>query len=201
MSVAGKWSGMVALVLLVASGCRSTRVERLDLDETRDLSGRWNDTDSRLVSEEMTRQLSQSPWVERFQREHERQPVVIIGTVRNLSTEHIALDTFVKDIERNLVNAGRVRLVARSDERIDIREERLDQQSYSTDESARRLAAETGADLMIMGSLKTQIDAVQGRRVTFYQVDLELINVENNEKVWIGSKKIRKYVRQSRATW
>ena len=43
-----------AIVLLASlmSAC-GTNVERIRPDETRDLSGMWNDTDSRLVSEEM----------------------------------------------------------------------------------------------------------------------------------------------------
>ena len=38
----------------VITGCSSTpKVERIGVDEVRDLSGRWNDTDSRLVAEQM----------------------------------------------------------------------------------------------------------------------------------------------------
>ena len=36
--------------------------------------------------------------------------------------------------------------------------------------------------------------AYRGKRVVFYQTDLELINIETMEKVWIGDKKIKKYV-------
>ena len=38
------------------------------------------------------------------------------------------------------------------------------------------------------------IDQEGGERVTFFQTNLELINVESNEKVWIGQKKIKKYI-------
>jgi len=52
---------------------------------------------------------------------------------------------------------------------------------------------------MLKGGIKTLIDAVDGQQVKFYQIDMELIHVENNEKVWIGSKKIKKVVKQARA--
>jgi uncharacterized protein YceK len=38
---------MVLAVGLLLAGCASVKVDRLDVDETVDLSGRWNDTDSR----------------------------------------------------------------------------------------------------------------------------------------------------------
>jgi len=189
----------VAVLALVA-GCTTTRtVQRVSVDEVRDLSGRWNDTDSRLVAEEMVSDVLRRPWLTDFKMSAGRKPVVIVGTVRNLSSEHIQMGTFVKDIERELINSGVVRFVASSTERSEVRTERLDQQSHATEETAKRLAAETGADYMLKGGIKTVIDAVSGQQVKFYQIDMELIHVENNEKVWIGSKKIKKVVRQARA--
>lgn len=191
---------VVVLGLIFIAGCTTTRtVQRVSVDEVRDLSGRWNSTDSRLVAEEMVSDVLRRPWLSTFERSAGRQPVVIVGTVRNRSSEHIEMGTFVKDIERELINSGVVRFVASSAERSEVRDERLDQQSFSTEETAKRLAAETGADYMLQGSIKTLIDAVSGQQVKFYQVDMELIHVENNEKVWIGSKKIKKVVRQARA--
>jgi uncharacterized protein (TIGR02722 family) len=187
------------LGLMGFAGCAAPRtVQRVAVDEVRDLSGRWNDTDSRLVAEEMLSDVLRRPWLSAFTASAGRKPVVIVGTVRNLSSEHIEMGTFVKDIERELINSGVVKFVASSAERSEVRDERLDQQSFATEESAKRLAAETGADYMLKGGIKTLIDAVDGQQVKFYQIDMELIHVENNEKVWIGSKKIKKVVKQAR---
>jgi len=190
-------------VLFVAfTGCGPSRtVSRIGTDEVVDLSGRWNDTDSRLTAEQMIKGLVERPWDDEFQSENGRKPAVIVGTVRNLSSEHIATGIFIKDIERELVNTGRVKFVATKEERQEIRDERLDQQSFSTEESAKGLANETGADFMLKGSIKSQMDAVDGQEVKYYQVDLELINLENNEKVWIDTKKIKKTVEKSSASW
>lgn len=193
---------MAAVMTLAGmTGCTTTApsVQRIGVDEVRDLSGRWNDTDSRLVAEEMLGDVLRRPWLGDFKTKAGRNPVVIVGTVRNLSSEHIEMGTFVKDIERELINSGTVRFVASSDERSEVRAERLDQQSNASEESAKRLAAETGADYMLKGSIKTLIDAISGQQVKYYQVDMELIHIENNEKIWIGSKKIKKVVRQPRA--
>jgi len=191
----------LALVAIVAvTGCK-TKVKRVGVDETIDLSGRWNDTDSQLVSAEMIGDLASRPWIEEYTAKNGQKPVVIVGTVRNKSSEHIETETFTKDLERELINSGRVKFVANSIERGELRQERKEQQTWSREETQKRLAAETGADYMLQGSIKTIIDQEGKESVKFYQVDLEMVHLESNEKVWIGSKKIKKLVKKRSMKW
>ena len=187
-----------AVLILLAAGIAAgaTKVDRVAVDETIDLSGRWNDSDSRLVAEAMISEVFAHPWASDFVTQNGQRPVVIVGTIRNLSSEHLETGVFAKDIERELVNSGKVRFVANANERTEIRQERLEQQQFSTEETAKRLAAETGADYMLKGSIKTQMDVEGREQVKFYQTDLELIHIESNEKVWIGTKKIKKLVKK-----
>ena len=49
------------MVLSVAFyGCAATKVERIKSEETVDLSGNWNDSDSRMVADKMIGQSSES---------------------------------------------------------------------------------------------------------------------------------------------
>lgn len=95
--------------LLGLAAC-GTQVERVGVEETHDLSGAWNDTDSRLVSQEMINEMLASPWRQDFSNPNRQQPTVIVGTVRNLSHEHINVNTFVNDIERAMINSGKVKI-------------------------------------------------------------------------------------------
>jgi uncharacterized protein (TIGR02722 family) len=190
------------LSLSILAGCGPSReVSRISADQQTDLSGKWNDTDSRLVAEQMVSSLTSRPWLGEYLSANGKKPTVIVGTIRNLSSEHIQTDIFVKDIERELVNSGKVIFVASKQEREEVREERLDQQVQATEESAKKLAAELGADFMLKGSIKDQVDRVDGTETKFYQVDMELINVETNEKTWIDTKKIKKLVKRSGSSW
>ncbi|MCK4654805.1 MAG: penicillin-binding protein activator LpoB [Candidatus Cloacimonetes bacterium] len=194
--------GIFALTLFVISCAAPSRtVSRVSTDEVTDFSGNWNDTDSKLVAEQMVKDLMYRHWLTDFVMENDRKPVLIVGRVRNLSSEHIQTETFIKDIERELINSGKIKFVASSKERIEIRQERLEQQSYASDETAKRLAAEAGADFMLQGGIKSNVDTSGGKAAKFYQVDMELINVETNEKVWIGSKEIKKIIQKSKTKW
>jgi len=189
----------VSLALFMFTGCASTKVERIDVDETVDLSGQWNDTDSRLVSEEMIKDVMSRNWLEKYKRANNgHTPAVIVGSVRNRSDEHINTRTFVKDLERALVNSGEIDFVASSGEREELREERVDQAAHSSEETAKEEGQEIGADFMLQGSINTITDRIEGKQVKYYQVNLELVQIENHKKVWLGEKKIKKFIKQSR---
>ncbi len=180
--------------LMMAAGCQR-RVTRVDTDSAIDLSGRWNDTDSRLVAEEMINDVLTRPWVTRFEQAHGRPPVIIVGDVRNRSHEHIDAETFIRNMEREFINSGMVRVVQGAEFREQIREERADQHEFANPETIAQWRRETGADYMLTGTMNSIVDQYRRNKVIFYQVNLDLSDMETNEKVWIGEKQIRKTVR------
>ncbi len=194
---------LISFVILstLFTGCGpSQTVNRVGADTTTDLSGRWNDTDARLVSEEMISDAVSKPWLDQYYQNHNEAPTAIVGRVRNETMEHIDTEVFTKEMERAFVNSGRVQVVASSEEREQLREERQDQQSYSSYETTSALANELGADFMLIGNISSIVDeSVSGKEAAiFYTVNLELVDVETNRKVWIGNKKIKKFIEKRR---
>lgn len=186
---------------LIAGCGGGTKVYRIDPETQTDLSGRWNDTDARLVAEEMVGDALTRPWLMNFVEKNGKKPVVTVGTIRNMSSEHIDTETFSTDFERELINSGQVRFVASRDQRDEIREERFEQQDFASRETMKKIRNETGADYILLGAIKTIVDEAEGTRVVFYQTDLEMINIESMEKVWIGTKKIKKEISRSKNKW
>jgi len=187
---------LMGLFSCVSYGHTERSITRTDTDTTVDLSGKWNDADSRIVAETISTDLVNGGWLFEFGASESRRPVVIVGNMRNESSEHISIESFVKDIEREMVNSTRIEVVASALERINIRTERVDQQDQASEETRALIREETGADFMMIGVITSQTDAVVGQKVVLYQVDVELIDIESNRKVWIGSTKIKKEIRQ-----
>ena len=186
----------LSFLLILLSGCASHKVERVETDEVIDLSGRWNDTDSRLVAEDMVNQVLSAAWITNYTNDNEgKKPVVIVGLVYNKSHEHINSGTFVKDVERAFINSGKVRLVQAGDKREELRKERAAQQEFATMETAKAWGQELGADFMLNGDINSIVDTYKKKSVVFYQVNLELTNLETNEVIWIGDKKLKKYIK------
>ncbi len=182
------------IVSLVLASC-SRSVTRVSPDQQIDLSGRWNDTDSKLVAEEMIRDVLARPWRSDFANAMNKKPVVIVGIVSNKSSEHIPSETFIKDMEREFVNSGMVRVVQNSEFREKLREERAEQGEFASPETQAKWGKELGADFMLFGVINSTTDSYKKEKVVNYKVNLELANVETNEKVWIGDKEIKKYIK------
>lgn len=192
---------IAALGAVVALSACATSVTRMDANTVKDVSGHWNDTDSRLVAEEMISDCVSRPWYATAQAAMGKNPTVIVGTVRNQSMEHIATDTFVEDLQRSLINSGKVDFVASKGERGDVRDERVDQDTNATEETRKARGQEAGADFMLSGSINSIVDQEGGRAVVFYQVNLKLLNMKSNHIAWNGEKKIKKFVERARAGW
>ncbi len=193
---------MIMAMTLLIIGCGGGKtVTRLDTDSVTDLSGRWNDTDSRLVAEEMVADCLSRPWLTDFVAAAGAKPVIAVGTISNLTSEHIAMETFISDFERELINSGSVRFVAAKDMRAEVRQERQEQQEFASRETAKRMREELGADFMLQGAVKTITDQEGKTQAVLYQTDFELINIETMEKVWIGDKKIKKGISQGKTKW
>jgi uncharacterized protein (TIGR02722 family) len=191
------------MLLIILAGCGSKKtVERVEVETTIDLSGRWNDTDSRQVSEAMIVDCLNHPWISRHTVGTQgKNPIVIVGAIRNRSTEHIAIPTFVSDIERAFINSGLVSVVASAIERGELRDEKGDQSKFASLETVKAMGQELGADYMMTGQINTIEDREGGKQVTFYQTDLTLTNIETNEKIWLGQKKIKKFIERKRAAF
>jgi uncharacterized protein (TIGR02722 family) len=198
------WQSVVLVLLLsgLASCGAETKVTRVDAGVVTDLSGRWNDTDSRQTAEAMVKEALSTPWLENFVRRHGgRLPVVVVGTITNKSHEHINVQTFITDLQRELVNSQKVMFVAGRGEREEIRQERAEQALHAREDTQKSPGKEIGADFMLKGSISTILDEANGTKAVFYQVDLELVDLETNVKTWFGQKKIKKVIERKRTVF
>ncbi len=189
-------------VTLLSGGC-AKQVTRIAPEQAIDLSGRWNDVDSRAVAENLIRQSfdaqSGPGWAGRYAQVHAgKQPTVIVGTIRNRSMEHIPVTTFVRDLERAYLNSGMVQVVASAEERNEVRDERADQQENAAADTRARMSRERGADFMLQGDIQTIEDREGRRSVVYYQVDVTLVDLETNAKTWVGQHRIKKFIERPR---
>lgn len=186
--------GIAVLSTLTLGSCAKRTVTRVAPDKVIDLSGRWNETDARLASETLTNQALGGDWLGNFTNEKQKKPVVIVGMVRNNSHEHMDTEIFTKDMERAFIKSSMIRLVSAGEKRTELRGERADQQDFSSAETMKKFGREVGADFMMQGTVKSIVDGYGKEKTTFWQIDLELTNIETNEIVWIGDYKGKKYI-------
>ena len=179
----------------------SPKVKRVETNLVKDVSGGWNDTDAQMVAQEMITDCLNSGWYSKFVTKQGKEPVVIVGTVANNTTEHINTGVFVEEMQRALINSAKVDFVASAAERGEVRTERLDQDEFASEETRKAFGKEVGADFMLSGVLNSVVDKANSKALVFYQANLKMINLETNQIVWTGQKQIKKYVKRSKVSW
>ena len=187
---------LVLGTVVFVNGCgKNVEVARVDSGKEIALTDKWNDEDSRLVAEEMINDMLSYPWISQFnQRFPGKEPLVTVQRVRNKSHEHIAVDTFVNDIKRAVIRSGKAGFIATLEERQDTRAELADQDMNASADTRMEMGEEDGAHFALSGTINSIVDQLDGQRVTYYQVDLKLINLQTAREVWNGSKKIKKFM-------
>lgn len=197
----------VALSATSVAGCGPKRtVTRTESGSTEgaDLSGYWNDLDATIVAKAMIQQCLSSAWASDFQSENGgKKPVVkLMGVNKRTDDRNVNEEFFSKQLERQLLNSGRVRVVAAwGQDNVNV-VERARQATHASDETAKSQGNETGSDFTLQTIVNSQNETDGGgQSVRAYLVNMELVSVETNEKVWIGEKQIRKVVNQAKTTW
>lgn len=185
-------------IFCVSCVSQGVTVSRVSADTVTDLSGYWNDTDVRIVAESLVENCVNSGAIANYTKKYGKEPIVIVGSFRNESDEHLDTSILAKKFEVALVNSGKVDFVASSSERSEIRDERSEQQLWASEDTAKRLANETAADFMLIGSVKTIVDSIAGTSTRTYFVSAELIDIETNKKLWMDeNSEIKKVISRS----
>ncbi len=182
------------LFLVLFSSCART-VSRIDPNQQIDLSGRWNDSDSRQIADKMTSELLNSPRFEEYAKELGKRPTIIVGQIRNRTSEHIDANNFIKKFELAIFNSGLADLVESDTFRDKLRDERAQQQDFSDPATMAQWGKEVGADLMLFGEMTSETDTYNKNRVVNYVTTLFLTDMETNKRIWYGQQEIKKYIK------
>jgi uncharacterized protein (TIGR02722 family) len=182
------------LLFTLLIGC-SPHVSRLDPNQAIDLSGRWNDSDSRQVADKMIRELLNSNSYKQYAETLGKRPVIIVGSIRNRTSEHIDANHYIKKLEVAIFNSGLADLVESDAFRDKLREERAQQHDFADPATLAQWGKETGANLMLFGEMTSETDVFNKNRVVNYVTTLFLTDMETNKRVWYGQHEIKKYVR------
>jgi penicillin-binding protein activator len=187
---------LILTVFVLLSACATTKVTRIDSNTQTDLSGYWNDKDVKIVCESLINDCLSSQRVDQALKTFGKKiPVVIVGSFRNESSEHIDTAIISSIMETTIFNTGKMDFVAGGAARDALRAERQDQQVNASEKTAAALAKETGADFMLLGTVRTIIDKADNKTVRTYFVSAELTSIETNQRMWMGQNtEIKKIV-------
>ncbi len=188
-------AGLMVGTLLLGACSGNWKVDRKEPTEVIDLDYHFNDEDARETTRTMVTDCLARPWISNWTTSHNGQmPIVYLGNVKN-DTQDYAVNSklFTEVIQKEMINSGRVRLKAEKDLRTEGRDERLDTK-YNDPATIKAVAKELNADFALVGNVQQSFQKNNSgdKVVNYYMINMELINVETQEKVWIQNAEIKK---------
>jgi uncharacterized protein (TIGR02722 family) len=148
-----------------------------------------------MVADQMIYELFNSNDFKKYAEQKGSKPTIIVGYVRNKTSEHIDADNYVKKLEVVIHQSGAADLVESDEFRDALRKERAEQQDFADPATMKKFGKELGADLMLFGEMTSETDVYNKKRVVNYITTLFLTDIETNRRVWYGQHEIKKLVK------
>ncbi len=193
---------VAACALCLLAACSSTKELETDSDPPP-----WPESDTKAAVDNMTEELLQGEWLQRWTKTHEGSPTLLVGlvytqTIRNVDETLVRRDIKKSIVERSPITGDSIQVIWDKDFLCELRRgsEQTSRCGRSTGPTAEELAREKGADFMLVGSIGIRSNDVERRRQhgepdhpEAYSLSLGLINVGTTSSTgWQAEKKIER---------
>ena len=137
------------------------------------LDDKFNENDMQLISNQLVGSLVEFGKI----KNAAQPPVVMVGKVRNRTSEHIDVKSLTDKIRTAVIKSGKFRF---SDK--DVRDEVAEEYEYQGGKNVRKDTAKTpgkqiGVDYLITGDVASNVQEVGNDKVVYYKVTMNLINL------------------------
>ena len=166
-----------------------TEGEYDDVNKTRLLDDKFNESDAVQLVEEMIGSLAAHP----IFADAKLPPVVQVEDVRNKTSEHIDTKSITDSLRTALIKTGKVRFSNKEDR--ETLQNEVDYQKQSgrvRRDTQKRRDGGIGADYVLTGDLISNVQEVGSRKLVFYRLTLNLTNLTTGLIEWSEEKPIRK---------
>jgi uncharacterized protein (TIGR02722 family) len=181
--------GCVASLLVMLSACK-TKIESVDPGSNIQLTTDFgatavNDTIAKMVDDI----LVFPPMVELTK---EKRPVIVVYPIRNKTSQHINTEQILTSIRTRLLRSGKFIFVNRDSDNVLIKEVKYQRDSGLVDRSkVKKFGKQVAPDFALTGTITEIVQKNDDIKDVFYNVSLELKNLETGVLEWADEKKIR----------
>jgi len=189
---------LVLLVLIISllAGCGPTI--RYEIKDEETVTGSdWSAKDLKDVGEYMTASVKQSAFISSPQYKSERPRWMMAKDLRNETDEHVNTRTIMEKIRTKLINEGFATFV--DDQAIEdiLNQLQLQQSGLFDDKTVTKIGKLVGARLILRGTISSIRKRTDRRDIIYYNITLQLVNIQTGEIVWTDEKEIQRLTSKS----
>ncbi|MFN0062385.1 MAG: penicillin-binding protein activator LpoB [Myxococcaceae bacterium] len=190
----------LTLPLLAVAACGPrvfTRGVYEDPNTIEMLSDQFNENDLQLIAKKMVGSLETSAQFARIQG----QPIIIVGKMKNSTSEHIDMQSLADRIQVQLAKSGKFAFMDKRAREEIATEYEYQQSGYVRPDAAKGPGEQASADYLFTGEISSIIQEVGGDKLVYYKMTSKLHNLRSAVIEWTDEKELRKKFIKQNATW
>lgn len=197
---------MLLLSLGMLASCGGFKAKRVGADEGDDaamnITDKWVDRDTETVVKKTLAQIEKHKSFQRYLAKSGKKPKIFIAEVQNETSEpYFPIRDLNDELLYEFSSAGDFILID-----AEARKKLLAEIQYQNDgmvnpSQAKMIGNQSGADLLIFGSVRMQPRSRDGKTIKQYSVNLRMTNLETSVEVLRTRVKVQKYSEQSSTGW
>lgn len=189
---------LVVITFLMMTSCSQFKAERQSADQSDEkamnITDNWLDRDTETTVNDIIKQINEHKGFQRFQAQHQGKPSLFIAEIQNRTAEaYFPIDDLNNELLNKMSQADDFILVDAA-----ARDKILEEIKYQNDgmvdpSTSKSIGKQTGADLLIFGSVQMKPEMRDGKTVKQYSIDIRLTNLEKAVEVARTRSKIYKF--------
>jgi uncharacterized protein (TIGR02722 family) len=190
-----------AFGFLLATGCAGptayTKGTYEDPNAIEMLSDEFNENDLQLIAKKMVGSLNDSGFVKQLPG----RPLLIVGKMKNKTSEHIDMESLGDKVRVELTHGGKFAFSNKAAREEIAQEYEYQQSGYVKKEEAKGPGAQSGADYLLTGSIASIIQQVGNDKLVYYKMTMECTNLKSGVIEWTDEKELRKKFKKRAVGW
>ncbi|MBF0300355.1 MAG: hypothetical protein HQK51_16670 [Oligoflexia bacterium] len=200
---------IVSSLLLTFSliSCSSFKAERVDAqksdDKAMEITDKWVSKDTTIAIKEILQQMQDHKGMRRFMAQRGgKPPKLFIGEVQNNTAEaYFPIADLNDELLNELSAAGDFKLIDAAARGHILKEITYQNDGMVDPATAKRIGKQTGADIMIFGSVYMKPETRDGKTIKQYSVNIRVTDIETAEEIMRARTKLDKYSVQKGSGW
>jgi hypothetical protein len=198
---------LLSLVAIMSlSSCGGFKAKRVDAQESDEkaleITDKWLQGDTERVIRDVVKNMQAHKGFQRYIAKQKDTPKIFVGEVQNLTSEAYFPINELNDEFLNELSAGGDFILIDAAARDSILKEITYQNDGMVDpKTAKQVGKQTGADLMIFGSVSMKPESRDGKTIKQYAISVRMTNIETAQEVMRTQTKLSKFSEKSKVGW
>jgi uncharacterized protein (TIGR02722 family) len=161
------------------------------------LSDQFNENDLQLIAKKMVDSLANSQTFAQIKG----RPIIVIGRMKNSTSEHIDMASLADKLQVQLARTGRFAFTDKGAREEIAKEYEYQGSGYVKQDSAKGPGEQVGADYLMTGEISSIIQEVGQDKLVYYKMTSKLHNLKSGIIEWSDEKELRKKFQKRGVTW